>query len=943
VATGTATLTLLVLGGDGDPRVTVHGAVRVAAAEAVAALRAGGDGVDRAAVTVGEAAADALDESPALAEALSLFGSAGPGELLLSSTASGVLGSHRFAVQRRDDGAVSVDWRAARRPAPLPAFLQSGARLVGRTAELESATTLLDDVGGGRPRALLLRGEAGIGKTALAGAISLRARDQGVTVLAGRCVEEVQLAFQPVADALRPIVDTLEVDEITERVGAAAPFLATMYPKVGAVPQGTSPEEGRELLRRALHALLQSVVQDGPTLLLIDDVQWAPRPTVDFLAELRRAASGPLFVVATLREGEVSDDRIVDALGDATVLEIGPLSVPDTTALIALHNRSLAREPRAIDQIHASSAGNPFYVEELALHAGSGGGAAELPHSLREVVLRRVSMLGSEAPNLFTVAAILGGPFDAPTLAQITGEPDSAVAHTLERGQLASLVVRTPRGFDFKHALARDALYGSVTSARRRLVHARIAEALVGPRDLVAYHLAAAATPDTLDRVSAAALDAIKPSGPRWAADSRPLIERALEALGLDSRPRRDRAELLWELCQAEYDAAEFDKAWRSAERAALEARAVGDLGLLAVAVKDMGYTMPNDGPFDRFVALAEEALQIGADDDRVVAHVSHALASHLSWRGNDIGRAAQLADRGQRAAARLDDEAATAQALAIRAEVLSGTADLETRLRVTEQYVSAHERVFPSALGGGFAFYAGALLSAGRRDEFDAACNTAERLAAERPWWKNQDVAELLAGCRGVLDGDLLPTLVRISPQLSTFAEEGISPFVAQAALIWRETGRTADLVPMIEAIPREESTSRLVPALLLLAHAELGNTDKARELLDVVAKDDFAALYGSYATGVALCMAAEATWHLRDGERATTLARHLRPYGGQMIVIPPCTGAFGAADYFLGLLADAYGDHDAAVARLEAALTLCERVRAPLLSQRVKTALAS
>lgn len=803
---------------------------------------------------------------------------------------------------------------------------------------------MLDAVDSGTTRTLVVRGEAGIGKTALAGAVAARAVERGFTVLAGRCSEELQLPFQPVVVALRPVVDAMSAEEVTTLVGGSAAFLGAVYPQLGPAPAGTPASESRELLGRALRAVLASAVETGPVLCVIDDVQWAPRLTLEFLRDVRRDTKGGLMIMATLRVGDAGDARIDAALGvdeDATVLDVAPLDLSDTAALIGLHNRDLAHQPRVIERIHESAAGNPFFVEELALHAGTGPSGA-LPQSLREVITRRVSLLGSEALDLLTVAAVLGGPFDASALSQVTSEPEPAVAHVLDRAHAASILVRRGHGFDFKHALARDALYGSVTSARRRLMHARIADVLITPTDLVAFHIAAGATIDTLDRVAPAALAAVDDAGPRWASDTRPVLRRALEALGLDPRPRHDRAELLFALAELEYEAGDTESTWRTAEQAALEARAVGDVQLFAAAVKDMGYTMGNTAPFERFVALAEEALAAGGDDDVVVAHAANVLAWFLSWRGNDIDIAAKLNDRGLQAAARLDDPELVAQALSIRADVISGGPDIDLRLRTTEQYMAAMNRAGHTRVFSGFVHRAGALLSAGRRYDFDAACDVAARIAVERPWWLTTEQSALLSACRTLLDGQLSQTLAAISPWLSRFADEGISPFVTQFALVWRENDMTADLVPLIEAIPSSESTSRIVPLLLLLAHAELGRRNEAERELDAVAADDFAQLYGTYARGVALSMAAEAVWHLGDEARARELVRHLRPYGGQVIVVPPMAAAFGPADLYLGLLAETYGDHEAAVARHHAAVALARRVRAPLFEGHASVALA-
>jgi hypothetical protein len=177
---------------------------------------------------------------------------------------------------------------------------------------------------------------------------------------------------------------------------------------------------------------------------------------------------------------------------------------------------------------------------------------------------------------------------------------------------------------------------------------------------------------------------------------------------------------------------------------------------------------------------------------------------------------------------------------------------------------------------------------------------------------------------------------------QLGSSPLESVNPVVVFAGLAWREFGRTADLIPMISAIGPDQTTHRLVPTLLLVAHAELRDHDRARPLLDAVAADDFAGLFTTFATGTTLALCAEACWLLGDRARAAQLRRHLEPYRGQVIVIPIAAGVLGAADHFLGLLAHTLDDRETAAKELEAALAIHRGIRSPLLIGHSAVALA-
>nr|MBA3653710.1 AAA family ATPase [Actinomycetota bacterium] len=380
----TATLTLLVIERDSEQVVEVFASVRAAVAAGVDALRAG-TASDRAAISVGEVQPDDLAGSTAMADAMTLFAAAQPGDLLLSPTARALLGDHRFDLEGRADGVAAVDWSERTVAAPLPAFLSWTPRLVGRQHELTRAAEAVAAARVGRPQVLLLRGEAGIGKTALAGAIARAARDDGVNMLAGRASEEGTLPYQPLAEALRPVIEAGTIEHLTEAIGPSAQYLAAMFPRLGAIPATSGSEEARSLLRRAFSELLADVARRGPTALILDDVQWMPRPAMELVDALRTELDAPLLIMATLRQGEVSDEKIdtwLTAWSDdpsTTVIEVGPLGLADTAALIELHGHQLVARPDAVSQIHWRSAGNPFFVEELALHLGSDPSGGETP------------------------------------------------------------------------------------------------------------------------------------------------------------------------------------------------------------------------------------------------------------------------------------------------------------------------------------------------------------------------------------------------------------------------------------------------------------------------------------------------------------------------------------------------------------------------------------
>jgi hypothetical protein len=962
----TATLTLLVTDGEHGPAVTVFGAVRTAIADAVALLRSGGEsgtgeesGTDeergnsaprRVAITVGEAPPDALEGTDALAEAIDLLARTEPGQLLLSPTARGVLGAHRYRLEARPDGTALVEWRPDRSDAALPAFLATGRTLVGRDGNLAQAQQVVER--GRGPRVIVLRGEPGIGKTALAGVIAGLARDRGYAVLAGRCTEDLAVPYQPVVDACRHLVDAMSVEMLEERLGPSARLLPIVFPRLGIAPEATSPD-ARGLLHRALGDLLVDLLGRQPTLLVVDDVQWARPRTIELLADAWKAATdggsdGDRVLLLTQRTGDAADttaeaiERLADDVG-AEVVDLHALGSDDIAALIALHDADLGGNADTVREIQVRSGGNPFFAEELTFHFRDATGSAPVPDSLREVVLQRVEDLAPSATSVLSMAAAVGARFSPALLAAATGEPIETVTDILDAAVRRGLLVADADQHDFKHALARDALYVSMTRARQRRLHQRLAAALGETNiELVAIQRALGATVDTLDAVGTSALAVAEATQPMWVRDMRPLLGRSLSALDLDPHPRHDRAELFLQFAHFAYFAGDMADAAKYCEQAAYEARRVGDVGLFALSVKDWGLAWPDDVS-ERVVPLAEEALRDAADNDAAVADACVFLATHYSWLGNDVRRAAELCELAYDAAVRLDEDIRRAGALIVWVQALSGTAQLDKRRQFIREYIDIHQRDGETPTGVAFGYQAITELAAGDRDGFEAKAAEAARIGAAETWWQIDLITSQLEGCRALLDGDLARVMTVVTASMGEPTHGTVNPVMALGGLAWRELGRTADLVPMISAIASDHSTAKLVTPMLALAHAELGNVEQANALLDEVGIDDYAELYKNISTGTTLAFVAEACWRLGDAERARQLRRHLEPYTGQIIVVPIASGAIGAADYFLGLLAATCGETDAAIGLLEAGLALSRQIRSPVLAGHAAVGLAT
>ncbi|MEU8813406.1 AAA family ATPase [Actinoplanes sp. NPDC048796] len=322
---------------------------------------------------------------------------------------------------------------------------------------------------------LFLAGEAGIGKTRLLGEIAGRARAAGYLVIAaGAAPGDSEIAGGMLADLgaemrLRP-----ETAAAGERLAARLHELA----------DGDQHRQ-RRLLVADLADLIARPGTAGPLLVACEDLHWADDLTLDVIGRLgARAKQGRLMVVGTYRSDELyprvpmrrwRTRLLTQRLAEEVRL---PRLDPAQTAAMATAIAG-AGLPRSVTAaVHARSDGIPLHVEEF-LAAGTDDG---VPETLADAVLARAAALSPAARALAEVASVLGRSFDLGLLTAITGAGPDAVDDGL-RELTARFFVR-PRddrdGYDFRHALIRDALYADIAPHRRRDLHARAAAAAAG-------------------------------------------------------------------------------------------------------------------------------------------------------------------------------------------------------------------------------------------------------------------------------------------------------------------------------------------------------------------------------------------------------------------------------------------------------------------------------
>ncbi len=373
----------------------------------------------------------------------------------------------------------------------------------------------------GRPEIVLLTGDSGIGKTRVVEAFARSLRGGEPRTVEVRCfAAEGSLPYAPVVALLRS-------DAISPGLaGLSKPWrreIGRLLPELSDDESGAAGPLTEGWQRgRLFEALARAVLVAQPLLLVIDDVHWCDRDTLEWLHFLLRFdTAARLLLLATARSHELTLNRplqaLVPALHKEELLreqELPPLSEGETGTLAqSLSERRLSPELRA--RVYRETEGNPLFVVELMREdafAHVGAAAAEaghtepaLPPKLQAVLTSRLERLSPAAYDLMCMAAVIGRQFDFDVLVQVSAHDEDAVVHGLDELWQRRIVREAGAGqYDFSHDKLREVAYGRLSLTRRQLLHRYVAEALeklyaenlerVSAR--IAYHYDRAASPE---------------------------------------------------------------------------------------------------------------------------------------------------------------------------------------------------------------------------------------------------------------------------------------------------------------------------------------------------------------------------------------------------------------------------------------------------------------
>jgi DNA-binding CsgD family transcriptional regulator/tetratricopeptide (TPR) repeat protein len=619
---------------------------------------------------------------------------------------------------------------------------------IGRVLELEALTAAFERARTGGAPTVLVGGEAGIGKSRLVDEFSRRAQGEAL-VLSGACAPfgSSPPPFTPVVEAIRAYARRAD-DEQRARLSAKAPALVRLLPELNVESSGArrreTSESGQSLIFGQLLGVLEEVAIQQVLVVVLEDLHWADRSTLDLLA--LRSQSGraaDCLVVATYRSDELGPGHPLRLTlaelprgGRTDRLELTRFGRDE---LVAQLTGILGHPPEyaIIEEILRRSDGNPFLAEELLAAAGELPGRA--PTRVRDIVMARVETLSEPTQRMLGVLSAAPRAMTHDHLAVVADMTERDLERSLREALARQVLVRSQEdAYAFRHALMREATYDALLAGERRRVHLSLARALDEARragsDTPSLLLADRAhhwyhAGDDLRALEAAVEAGLAAEEVYAHAEALTQYERALDLWDRVENPEQvagtDAVELRVRAAEAANALGEPLRAAHIIQRALEDVDPAGQPVRAGLLSERLGRYLWIGGDTAYALIAYAEAVRIipsvppSPERARALAALAHAqfianryrLARALSNEGLDVARAVQARTEEGRALATLG---AAAAALGDRSAGLGMVRDGRALLE--------HAQAAPDLVFITYSYESGALADGG---EFDAAIET--------------------------------------------------------------------------------------------------------------------------------------------------------------------------------------------------------------------------
>ena len=568
---------------------------------------------------------------------------------------------------------------------------------IGRVAERAALSEALERAADGQPGVVLVSGEAGIGKTRLLAEATTHATSEGVTTVAGLCVD-VAAGTLPLGPFIDIVRDLHRAGLTTSLPVATRAELGRLSPEVapGAGNERTAGQGGQGRLFAAVRDAISVSSAAQPIQVTIEDLHWADASTLDLVTYLARSLQTERCVlILTARLDTLPKRHPVWEV----VAELGRLASFERIELGRFDERELAQQltgilgalpdPDTARNVFERSDGNAFFAEELVATSAAGSGA--LPASLREVLAARLAALDDATQQVVRVAAVAGRVVNHELLERVAGVPPAALIAALREAVEQRVLVRLVdpvSGYAFRHALLREAASDELLEAERVAIHRAIADALERDAALapggdlarageIAYHAMAAhdlsrALMASLDAAAAAEHASAYPEAETHLArilEIWPQVPDAAMRIGMD------RPALLARTARAAASAGHLPRAAALAEEVLVALDSGDDERRVQILLDLFDYAW-EAADLDTSERVLNEAMPILRDERSARSAHAFAAEAHMRWHYGRYTSAREAAEQAIAIARECDARGELARALTSLALVQTHTGE---------------------------------------------------------------------------------------------------------------------------------------------------------------------------------------------------------------------------------------------------------------------------
>ncbi len=383
--------------------------------------------------------------------------------------------------------------------------------VIGRTDYLLALDQYIKSAAAGISHTLLLKGEAGVGKSRLVAEAQTRALQAGLQSGQGQCFEyQPSPPFAPVIEILHNLLTSQWAGQTKRLLDSSSPggyrALARLLPELLPVSPGTEPlppvdpEQEKHLIFNILFQFFVRLATEQPLLLICEDLHWCDETSLEFLLQLaRRIVIRPVLILLTYRSDEVNPIlghflAELDRARLATEITLLPFSRVETGQML----QKLLELPQPVrndflNPIFDLTEGNPFFIEEVLRSLITNGdiyrsnnrwerkplSELHIPRSIQDTIQRRTLHLTEPARKLLHLAAAIGRQFDFKLLLKSSGQEGEALIGQLKEILAVQLLKEEDNEqLAFRHALARQAIYAALINPERKVLHARIGQTI---------------------------------------------------------------------------------------------------------------------------------------------------------------------------------------------------------------------------------------------------------------------------------------------------------------------------------------------------------------------------------------------------------------------------------------------------------------------------------